>query len=194
MADLLDGVDSNTGARFSPCGAYRYTLWRRWRDGPMMMWLMLNPSTADACHNDPTVERCQNRAYRAGYAGLIVCNLFGLRATDPDGLYQVDDPVGPDNDAAILASGHQAARIICAWGNHGGSQQLGDQAGNLRSEVVIRLLHGQGWTLYALSVTQQGEPGHPLYIAYSTQPRPMATGTLHDVIASGWRDPYHQMR
>jgi len=92
-----------TSATFSDCRTYRYSLTRRWGDGEIQTWLMLNPSTADEVKNDPTVERCQRRAQQSGFGALEVVNIFALRSTDPSALY-VDgiDPIGPDNDQYIL--------------------------------------------------------------------------------------------
>src|SRR5699024_7373053 len=125
------------------------------------MWLMLNPSTADARKNDPTVERVEHRAHAAGYGQMWVGNVFALRSTDPRQLYSHDDPVGPDNDAAIMAMAAQADAIFCGWGNHG--QFMG------RGEQVMTLLAEAGYTAQALRLTKAGEPGHPLYIGYATQ-------------------------
>src|SRR3954469_17706712 len=92
-----------TGARFSADGLYRYALWRVWdADRGLCNFLMLNPSTADETVNDPTVARCARRARSWGYGGLVVTNLFAFRATDPSGLRAAPDPVGPEDDAAIV--------------------------------------------------------------------------------------------
>ena len=97
-----------TGARFSVDRRYRYALWRVWdRSRGVCNFLLLNPSIADEVTNDPTSERCERRARRWGFGGLIVTNLFALCATDPAGLRRVADPIGPENDAAIL----EAARV-----------------------------------------------------------------------------------
>ncbi|MEH6402829.1 MAG: DUF1643 domain-containing protein, partial [Sneathiella sp.] len=84
-----------SGAEFSDCNKYRYSLWRRWDAGPTVSFLMLNPSTADGSSNDPTVERCHRRAVAMGFGALEVINIFGFRATDPKDLKKAKDPVGP---------------------------------------------------------------------------------------------------
>lgn len=153
-----------TGADFSPCRKYRYTLWRIWGKQPVCMFTMLNPSTADEVKNDPTVERCERRARMWGYGGLFVTNIFALRSTDPKALYDCDDPVGPDNDEAILTCAKKAGLVVCAWGSHG--------LLNGRGEAVRRLLASHVDLHYLkLSVTT-GQPGHPLYIGYSVEPKP----------------------
>ena len=151
------------GATFSPCRRYRYTLWRTWDTGkPACMFLMLNPSTADETANDPTVERCQRRAQLMGYGGLVVCNIFAYRSTDPDALYALNDPVGPDNDAAIIEQASQAGLVVCGWGKHG--------ALHGRGTAVLNLLRQAGITPYALRINGDGSPQHPLYVGYAQQP------------------------
>ena len=92
-----------SGATFSDDGVYRYRLWREWdADLPSCLFIMLNPSTADATQDDPTIRRCIDYARRWGFGRLEVGNLFALRSTDPKALYAADDPVGPDNDDALM--------------------------------------------------------------------------------------------
>jgi hypothetical protein len=154
-----------SGATFSSCHRYRYTLWRTWNeDKGVCLFLMLNPSTADESVNDPTVERCQRYAHGWGYGGLIVCNLFAIRATDPKVMLQDEDPVGSDNDAAILDAARRSSMIVCAWGNHGAHQG--------RARHVSAMLQSEGLALHALVVTGEGHPGHPLYLSKSLNPAP----------------------
>lgn len=164
--DLLN-PNIDTGATFSPCRKYRYTLWRQWADPAdkgTMLALMLNPSTADEVANDPTVERVERRARAMGFGRLIVCNIFAFRATDPAEMKAQADPVGPENDAAILEASRQADLVLCAWGTHG--SHMG------RSSQIRDLLKQSGCTPYCLTTTSGGEPGHPLYIPYNTKPEP----------------------
>lgn len=160
--NLLD----RSGAMFSACRRYRYSLWREWLTGAgTVNFLMLNPSTADEVDNDPTVERCERRARDWGFARLIVTNLFAFRATFPREMMAAEDPVGPENDAAILDAACGASRIVCAWGEDGAHQG--------RSAAVRRLLRGR--PLCALRVNRSGEPAHPLYLPYSLKPEPWGT-------------------
>lgn len=153
-----------SSARLSECGRYRYDLIRRWReDGLLANFIMLNPSTADANMNDPTIERCIRRVQHFDMAGLVVTNLFALRATDPQALRHEDDPVGPDNDGWLQYHAQMAGMVICAWGNHGA---LNGRA----AAVVYHLLAHCGIDLYCLTQTGAGEPGHPLYLPYETEP------------------------
>ena len=121
-------------------------------------FLLLNPSTADEATNDPTSERCERRARRWGFGGLIVTNLFALCATDPAGLRRVADPIGPENDAAILEAARGAGLVLCGWGNHGAYLD--------RASAVRALLAGLGVAPYGLALTRLGEPAHPLYLGY----------------------------
>ena len=109
-----------TGAAFSPCGRYRWHLARTWdADGSRVAFVALNPSTADATHDDPTIRRCIGFARRWGAGGVDVVNLYAFRATKPRDLFAADDPVGPDNDAWIDAVVARADRVVLAWGHHG---------------------------------------------------------------------------
>ena len=156
-------------ATFSPCERYRYTLRRQWdASKPYVLFVMLNPSTADATQNDPTIRRCIGFAKRWGYGGLLVGNIFALRSTDPRRLYLVRDPVGPDNDVALVNLHHEASFTVAAWGVHGKFNGRGDR--------VLQLLVGLaypgklGGPVYCLGITKEGYPRHPLYITSDTQP------------------------
>lgn len=155
-----------SGATYSPCGKYRYTLWRQWEpDKAVATFVMLNPSTATELENDPTVERCQRRVVQLGYGGMRVVNIFALRSTDPQMLYRTDDPIGPENDAAILSSVKDAGIVIAAWGFHGEYMQ--------RGKAVQLLLAAHGVRVHCLGVTKNtGMPRHPLYVSYATRPIP----------------------
>ncbi len=155
-------------AVFSPCRRYRYRLWRVWgqrRRQRTLCMVMLNPSTADEHRNDPTVERCCRRARMWGYDRIEVVNIFALRSTDPKGLYGVEDPVGRDNDQAILEAARHADLTVAAWGNHG---RLGG-----RGDEVLALLREAGVAPHALDVSKAGEPVHPLYQSYDKLPQPL---------------------
>lgn len=155
----------NTGATFSPCGQYRYKLWRIWdASQPAAVFIMLNPSTADEVTNDPTVERCERRARAMGYGGLRVANIFALRSTDPKALYEHDAPVGADNNEAIIESAAGAGIVVCAWGRHG--LHIG------RGRTVLEMLRKAGVTPRYLKLNKDGTPAHPLYIGYDVLPKP----------------------
>lgn len=151
-----------SGAQFSPCRTYRYRLWRTWGEGKPLVWIMLNPSTADEITNDPTIERCERRAQMWGHGGIVVANLFALRSTNPKQLYAVEDPIGPDNDETLRTVCRDAGMVICAWGQHGKLYA--------RDWKVRRLLKAAGVKLHALKLSKDGQPSHPLYLSYDLQP------------------------
>lgn len=157
---------NHSEAEFSSCRRYRYRLWRVWGEAATprrLCMVMLNPSTADEFKNDPTVERCCRRARMWGFDRLDVVNIFALRSTDPRGLYQSADPVGADNDAAIIAAAQAADLTVAAWGNHG---QLSG-----RGQRVLELLRAVGVEPQAFKLSKVGEPVHPLYQPYSAEPQ-----------------------
>jgi len=170
---ILPGM--HLGAAFSDCERYRYSLWRSWgaylgevqaKPRRYANFLMLNPSTADEKQNDPTVERCERRARAMGYDGLFVTNIFALRSTDPNRLYEVEQsPIGEKNDEAILEVAGNADIVICGWGAHGKHMR--------RGMTVLSMLRFNGIVPHALRITKGGHPGHPLYIGYDVQPKPI---------------------
>src|SRR6059058_2607536 len=148
---------SAAGARFSSCRRWRYLLWRRWDEArPVANFLMLNPSTADEHRMDPSCTRARLFAERWGYGALIVTNLFGWRATDPQDMKAAREPVGRGNDRAILRAAREAGIVVCAWGNHGA--HLG------RSVAVQTMLAKAGVRTHVLRMNSGGEPAHPLYL------------------------------
>jgi hypothetical protein len=159
-------VDVNTNllghgvAVFDRARSYRYLLTRIWDDHEHpLLWCMLNPSTANAFDLDPTISRCLNRTKRAGYGGLIVVNLFALRATNPRRLRGHPDPVGPLNDQFIDVYTRIWPRLICAWGGGGLYQD--------RAAIVRRRLLEAGVSLVCLGTTSKRQPRHPLYLPAS---------------------------
>ncbi len=166
MPSSVDLFGASSGAIFSPDERYRYSLWRIWDTAlPVLLFLMLNPSKANASDNDPTVERCQRRSIQLGFGGLFVANLFGLVSTDPTVLKGHPDPVGPENDEAIMIAARQAGMVICGWGTHG---QL-----NGRGERVLTMLREALIQPYCLLQNSDGSPGHPLYVPYDRKPIPL---------------------
>lgn len=148
-------------ATISDCGQYRYTL-HRTLESPLRwvkpcLFIMLNPSTADAELDDPTIRRCLSFANREGCTKLTVVNLFALRSTDPTKLLVHEDSVGPDNDRHIKeqVEKHQNGLIIAAWGSH--------KSISKRVSQVIPLLKNA----YCLGTNKDGAPKHPLYLLNS---------------------------
>ena len=150
-------------ALLSDDNVYRYGLFRGWdRGAGNALFIMLNPSTADAVMDDPTVRRCISYARGWGYGSLSVVNLYGLRATDPTDLAKHPEPIGPNNDMHILGHAVMADLIVCAWGNHG----------TPRSQTVVDMLLANMNHLHCLGVNLTGEPVHPLYQKANLQPQP----------------------
>jgi len=161
-------ASTRSGAKFSRCRRWRYLLWRKWADGPVANFLMLNPSTADEVKLDPSCTRARLYAEHWGFGALIVTNLFGWRATDPDEMKAARDPVGSANDAAILSAARSSSLVVCAWGNHGAHLE--------RATKVIDLLRLKKVRLHALRLNGNGEPAHPLYLPGSLEPVPFQGG------------------
>lgn len=147
-----------SSAVLSPDGRYRYQLTRELDGaGGVATFVMLNPSTADADLDDPTINRCKTFAEDWGCSTLRVVNVYALRATNPADLWTVDDPVGPDNDRWIRDTVTGSTIVVAAWGAH---------ARPARVTKVLHLLDAH--PVHALRVTKYGAPGHPLYIPRST--------------------------
>src|SRR5436309_12719716 len=173
----LSGVTLCRAAGFSRCGRYRYWLTRTWDDArPAVCWLMLNPSTADAARDDPTIRRCMGLARRWGHGGIVVVNLFAWRATDPAELARAADPVGPDNDT-VLRTRAARLRLIAAWGCKG--SLLG------RADAGLRLLKGR--RVECLGVTAAGQPRHPLYVPGDVLPIVFRPVPPREIETSGGR-------
>jgi hypothetical protein len=141
---------------------YRYELIRRWGDDPMLEFVMLNPSTADAHQDDPTIRRCIGFAKRWGYGALLVRNLYAYRATDPSMLVNVADPIGPANRDYL---GNRIAHCtIAAWGAHPAATGWWNGYPYDITKAVTRK------NLYCLGRTSSGAPRHPLYVKGDTTP------------------------
>jgi len=154
-----------TGAAFSPCRTYRYMLWRQFLErGETVLFVLLNPSTADEIKNDPTITRLEGYAKAWGFARLVVVNLFAYRATMPSDLKFAPEPVGPDNDEWIVRMASKSKLVICGWGNHGKYMK--------RNHAVLDLLKnaGHGDKLHCLKKNKDGSYGHPLYLRADLKP------------------------
>ena len=149
---------STTGtAGFSRCRRYRYWLRRNWdTDLPQCAFIGLNPSTADAQTDDPTLRRCVDFAKQWGYGSCLLENLFALRATDARTLTAVRDPVGPRANIWLRRAKHESKLLVAAWGNGGILQNRGHTATTLLGAVQC------------LGVTAQNMPRHPLYCPKNT--------------------------
>jgi hypothetical protein len=182
-------------ASFSADGRFRYWLLRKWDQLPSappnvidrggagqaphpeqtfpMIFICLNPSTADHMQNDPSVTRMMNFAKREGCGGLVVMNVFALRSTDPKALLRAHSPMGPYNLEMIRMQtqpmGYPPRQpvVVAAWGAHVTHKQLRPGAAE-----VERTLYHTGVKVSCLGTTKSGYPKHPLYLPADTPLRP----------------------
>lgn len=147
-------------AALSKCGTYRWQL-RRWigqegRDNGQVCFIMLNPSTADATKDDPTIRRC--KGFAQGYRSLAVVNLYAFRSSYPADLKRTSRPVGTENDSWIRQTVEESELIICAWGQCGPIKERPAQVAGLLAPHMarVRIL---GYP------TKDGQPRHPLYLS-----------------------------
>lgn len=157
-------ADEHGWARFSRCRNYRYLLGRRYDRGRgCCVFIMLNPSRADALGNDPTIRRCSGFARRWGYAELRVINLFAWRTPHPAALRRVHAPIGPAWARHARRACRDADLVVAAWGCHG--------ALHARDLAVRRWAERHGLALHHLGLTGAGQPRHPLYLRADTHPQ-----------------------
>lgn len=162
-------------ADISQCGQYRYLLTRWWGDPGQAnrmrqrspLFVMLNPSTADAYQDDHTIRKCRGFSERWGYEGIKVVNLYAYRATDPKMLKAAGYPVGDRNKPVVISEIMTAFRlnapIVLAWGGNAesnGVERLFDWVRNSPGTDDI--------TFRCLGVTGKGQPRHPLMLSYNT--------------------------
>ena len=162
MNTLFSGIvgfetgDIVRSARISECGAYRYTLSRKWGDSDRQHHHAQLKARPMRLIDDPTIKRCIGFAHRLGFAGLTVRNLFAFRATNPDEMFAAPDPIGPENDAAILNLIGGVDVVIAAWGVHG--SHIG------RDKAVVKLFAERSQRLHCFGLTKDGHPKHPLFL------------------------------
>lgn len=162
MQTTLFGVHSKrpflAGADLSPDGQYRYSLWRIFdTTKSLVLFIGLNPSTADATEDDATIRRLNRFVQDWGYGGYYVANLFCYRTKDVGELLRVDDPVGALADKWLAMVAAKCDRVIFCWGCDGA--YMG------RDQQVI----AQFPTAFCLGLTAGGHPRHPLYLPAKTQ-------------------------
>ena len=161
-----------SSAIISPCLNYRYSLTREWDNGPRVLWIMLNPSVADANIDDPTIRRCVSFTHafalyksdvQPKFGSLEVVNLFAYRATDPKDMASAKadgvNIVGPDNDQHIIEAASRASLVVAAWG--------ADKLAPLRSVSIRKLVTPHA--LHCLGKSKSGAPKHPLYLASNSE-------------------------
>ena len=142
----------NSGAEIDSSRQYRYALWRIWDNTkPVVLFVGLNPSTADEHVNDSTLNKCIHFAASWGFGGVYMANLFAYRATEPEDMKRAKDPIGTDNDRWLMKLTKRCDLVVAAWGNHGTFLD--------RSAAVKQQLGA----LNCLKQNKSGEPAHPLY-------------------------------
>ena len=140
-------------ATFSSCRTYRYSLSRIWdKKKKYVLFIGLNPSTANEEEDDPTIRRCVNYSKDWGYGGFIIVNLFAYRTTLPSNLKKVKYPVGSENDKYIVKLSKKADITVAAWGDNGNLYN--------RDKQVLSLVPN----LLCLKINKSGQPAHPLYL------------------------------
>lgn len=154
------------GARFSACGQYRPLLWRHWGatdDGPYMLWIGMNPSTADGEVNDPTVAREIEFTIREGFSSYMKCNVMDYRATDQKELRKPSiEPCSAENLLTIGTMAERAAKVVVCFGKlHPRVTQHGQN--------VLTLLRSKNIQPLCLGTNGDGSPKHPLYLAKDTK-------------------------
>ena len=154
-------------AIISNCQRYRYTLTRTIGCADKVVtFIMLNPSTADAHDDDPTIRRCKGFARHFAAGKLIVVNLFAFRATKPKVLLAEKEPIGPENNDHIRRAAEEAhnsgGMVIAAWGAHGSHMD--------RDKQVMALLDACDIFPKSLAETATGMPRHPLYLPNGCKP------------------------
>ena len=148
-------------AAFSRCRDYRYALWRTWdASKPQVLFIGLNPATADASQDDNTMRRCMVYARDWGFGSMAVGNLFAFRTTWPSELKKARDPVGKTNDRWLRRLSKEAEMTVAMWGNDG--SYLDRAAGFIKAYP----------DLHCFRVTAQGQPHHTRGLPNGLQPRP----------------------
>lgn len=166
--------------QFSPDRSYRYTLEHRWGDTPdllshtdgwdgppplrRIMWIGLNPSTADENQLDPTLRRIKAFSQAWGFNCFVMTNLFAYRATKPEDMKRQEDPIGPQNDETLYRLARTSEMIVAAWGAHGTHLQRGSRVWMMLKNASVRPVH-------CLVRNNDGSPKHPLYVKGDVRPR-----------------------
>jgi len=151
-------------------GDYRYELTRTWdEDKEKIAFILLNPSTADGEEDDDTITTLINRSKNWGYGSIVVVNLYSYRATSPEELKEVPDPVGEKTDEYILKAAEESSKIVCAWGN------VVDELEGNREKNVIDLLTDNGYNLYCFEKNKTGQPCHTRGLELGIKPTPYKT-------------------
>ena len=160
---------TSQNARISRCQRYRYTLERSWDGGAgTVLFIGLNPSSADHKQDDPTIRRCVRFAKDWGYGSMAIVNLFAYRATFPEDLRTAENPIGPRNNYWLTKMIESADLAIACWGNHGSFLA--------RNKTVLKRFSG----LHCIVQNKSLHPAHPLYLKASLTPIPLRQSNRHN--------------
>ena len=156
---MSDGLIS--GATLSPCAMYRYRLWRCWdTNKPMITFIGLNPSTANAFEDDNTIRKCMKFAKFWNFGGIWMINLFAYRTKSPDIMKQAEDPIGSEAREYLDMTLDLTHTCVAAWGNHGEYQD--------RANEVLSIIREKNIPVKCLGKNKNGTPKHPLYLKSDT--------------------------
>lgn len=158
------------GADLSDCRTFRYALWRNWDfQGPAnrVMFIGLNPSTADETKNDTTISKCIGFAKRWGYGGIHMLNLYAFRTTYPTELIAADDPAGSRNTEAFGYYRERCGLYVACWG----AMEMRYRPRMAWMSTINGVLAAIGRPVYCLGFTQDGSPRHPSRLGYNTERR-----------------------
>lgn len=160
----MENVQGISGeATFSECGKYRYWLNRLWdKSKPKILFILLNPSTADSIEDDQTIRKCKSFSKEWGFGSMEIVNLFAFKSTDKSMLKKMNNVVGQENDKWILSRAEKVDLIVAAWGNFGKFLN--------RSSKVKEMLIKNGYKVKAIKLSKKGEPCHPLYLKNTLKP------------------------
>lgn len=164
-------MSDGSTAVISACGLFRYELERRWDfldQRPPVVFLMVNPSTADALEDDPTIRRCVGFARHWGFPALRVVNLFAFRATDPCQLLDARDAIGPDNDAHIERAIALGTPVVCAWGSSVNRHNALTRRAWQVWERHLRRLGPERLRCLGVTRSDPPQPRHPLFVSRAT--------------------------
>lgn len=159
-------LETAASATISACGRYRYSLTREWAPAlPRVLFIGVNPSTADAKLDDHTVRKWRGFSEQWGYGSFVVANLFAWRSTDVGDLARASDPVGPRNDIHLRKLLQGASLVVPCWGRASKlpralRARITTVRGMLAADVVC--------PIRVLGLTSGGDPRHPLTLAYDT--------------------------
>lgn len=173
--DLLQAAERD--AIISRCQRFRYWLMRRWQSGPRLLFMMLNPSTADATVDDRTIRRCVGFAHAAGFGSIAVVNLFAFRATKPADLARTGWQIGPDADIYIRSALDGSQAVCVAWGAIGTGN-----AAEQRVQRVMPMILAAGHEPQCLRITRSGYPQHPLYLPGDCTLQPYSLGAIQEAM------------